>query len=141
MATLNKTREAIRNRKKVSAFAAVELDFNDFEDIAGVAELVELPEDALIIGVHLNVKAAFNAGTSITVALKADAATIAAAISIATTGVKTLTVTKVDTGNGAKLTATAVIVGALPTTGLATILVEYVEYNKNTGELTPYSTT
>ena len=54
---------------------------------------------------------------------------------------KTLTVTKVDTGTGAKLTATAVIVGALPTTGKATILVEYVEYNKNTGELTPYSTT
>lgn len=143
MATLNRTREGIRNQKKGVCVASALIKFDDFTDIAGVAELIELPEDALVIAAHLYVKIAFNAGTSMTLQLKSGSDSIFAAVSVQSTGLKATAAPplKADTGVGSKLTATVVIVGALPTVGAVVAVVEYIEYNKNTGEYTDYSTT
>ncbi len=141
MATLNKTREGQRNQKKGISVAHATIDFSEFDATGDVAELFELPENAHIARIHLNVKTAFNAGTSMVIVGKLGASTVMASISIATTGVKTLTVTQLDAGTGAQFTLTTTVVGAMPTAGKAEIMVEYIEYTKNSGELTDYSAT
>ena len=141
MTTLNKTRIGTRNRKKKIEVAAFTLDGADeFAAVSDVSEIAELPEDALIIEASLFVKTAFI--TSAVITLKLDGV----AIRVFNVGTSTGNIAgaaltaKLDSGVGGKLTAT--LTGSASVgTGVAVVLVNYVEYNKVTGELTPYSTT
>ena len=141
MTTLNKTREGTRNRKKAISFATANLDGADeFAAIGDVSELAEIPEDALIMEASIFVKAAFIAAAVIT--LKLDGVAIRVFnVGTSTGNVAGVALTaKLDSGIGGKLTAT-LTGSATVGTGEAVVAVSYVEYNKTTGELTPYSTT
>jgi hypothetical protein len=141
MATKNKTREGTRNRKKQIEVAASVLDGADeFAAVGDVSELQEIAEDALIIEATCFVKSAFI--TSAVITLKLDGVAIRVFnVGTSTGNIAGVALTaKLDSGIGGKLTAT-LSGSATVGTGVAVILVDYVEYNKNTGELTPYSTT
>ncbi len=141
MATLNKTREGTRNQKRGTSIGHANITIADYDATLDLAELFNIPENAHIVRAHLNVKTAFNAGTSITFTIRLGTTIFVAAISVATTGVKTLTVTPLDSGVGGLCILLPTIVGALPTTGEAELMVEYIEYDKSTGEYTDYSAT
>jgi len=141
MAVLNRTRIGLRNQKKSVCASHAELTFEDFPASGDVAQVFAIPEDSLLTAINLNVKEAFNAGASIVIAATLNGAPVMASISIATTGIKTLTVTKRDSGAGGLLLVTCTIVGAVPTAGKADLIVDYTEYTKNSGEYTEYSTT
>lgn len=143
MATFNRTREGSRNQKKGVCVAAATIDMADIPASGDIAELFDLPENALVTGVRMNVKTAFTGGSAsaATLLMALGGATISAAMSIFTTGVKTLTVTSRDTGVGGIVTAVCAFTGGVPTVGSVEVMVEYIEYTKNTGELTNYSTT
>jgi len=141
MATLNKTREGTRNQKKGITVGHANITIADYAATLDVAELFDIPENAHIVRAHLNVKTAFNAGTSITFTFRIGTDILVAAISAATTGIKSLTVTQRDSGVGGFCNLLPTIVGAIPTTGEAEFMLEYIEYDKNNGEYTDYSAT
>ena len=141
MTTLNKTRISTRNRKKQIEVAVAIVDGADeFAAVGDVSELQEIPENALILEASCFVKSAFITSGVITIKLGATAVRVFN-VGTSTGNVAGVGLTaKLDSGVGAKLTAT-LSGSATVGTGIALITVTYVEYTKNTDELTPYSTT
>jgi len=139
MAYVNLTRKANNSCKKSTSYFATELDVKD-PDIGLVSVnllLGNLPPNAIITNAYLHRVVASNAATTATVALgTAEAgAQIMAAADIKGTGKVGSLVGQILTGSGKPLYAALTITGA-QTAGKFYVVVEYLEPNKVTGELT-----
>lgn len=139
MAHVNLTRKANNSCKKSKSYFAAELDVKD-SDVGLVSAnllLGNLPPNAIITDAYLHRVVASNAATTATVALgTAEAgAQIMAAADIKGTGKVGSLVGQILTGSGKPLYAALTITGA-QTTGKFYVVVEYLEPNKVTGELT-----
>lgn len=105
--------------------------------------LVNLPELAVITDAYVVVNTAANSATAATVAVGTTegGAQVLAATSVAAvpvTGVAGTIVAKQKTSTGVQLYAALVFTGATTNFGDFTIVVEYTEYDKNTGEYTKF---
>ena len=139
MAYVNLTRKANNSCKKSKSYFAAELDVKD-PDVGLVSVnllLGNLPPNAIITDAYLHRVVASNAATTATVALgTAEAgAQIMAAADIKGTGKVGSQVGQILTGSGKPLYAALTITGA-QTAGKFYVVVEYLEPNKVTGELT-----
>ena len=139
MAYVNLTRKANNSCKKSKSYFATELDVKD-PDVGLVSVnllLGNLPPNAIITDAYLHRVVASNAVTTATVALgTAEAgAQIMAAADIKGTGKVGSLVGQILTGSGKPLYAALTITGA-QTAGKFYVVVEYLEPNKVTGELT-----
>ena len=139
MAYVNLTRKANNSCKKSKSYFAAELDVKD-TDVGLVSVnllLGNLPPNAIITDAYLHRVVASNAATTATVALgTAEAgAQIMAAADIKGTGKVGSLVGQILTGSGKPLYAALTITGA-QTAGKFYVVVEYLEPNKVTGELT-----
>lgn len=139
MAYVNLTRKANNSCKKSKSYFAAELDVKD-SDVGLVSVnllLGNLPPNAIITDAYLHRVVASNAVTTATVALgTAEAgAQIMAAADIKGTGKVGSLVGQILTGSGKPLYAALTITGA-QTAGRFYVVVEYLEPNKVTGELT-----
>lgn len=139
MAYVNLTRKANNSCKKSKSYFAAELDVKD-SDVGLVSAnllLGNLPPNAIITDAYLHRVVASNAATTATVALgTAEAgAQIMAAADIKGTGKVGSLVGQILTGSGKPLYAALTITGA-QTAGKFYVVVEYLEPNKVTGELT-----
>lgn len=139
MAYVNLTRKANNSCKKSKSCFATELDVKD-SDVGLVSAnllLGNLPPNAIITDAYLHRVVASNAATTATVALgTAEAgAQIMAAADIKGTGKVGSLVGQILTGSGKPLYAALTITGA-QTAGKFYVVVEYLEPNKVTGELT-----
>lgn len=139
MAYVNLTRKANNSCKKSKSYFAAELDVKD-SDVGLVSVnllLGNLPPNAIITDAYLHRVVASNAATTATVALgTAEAgAQIMAAADIKGTGKVGSLVGQILTGSGKPLYAALTITGA-QTAGKFYVVVEYLEPNKVTGELT-----
>lgn len=139
MAYVNLTRKANNSCKKSKSYFASEIDVKD-TDVGLVSVnllLGNLPPNAIITDAYLHRVVASNAATTATVALgTAEAgAQIMAAADIKGTGKVGSLVGQILTGSGKPLYAALTITGA-QTAGKFYVVVEYLEPNKVTGELT-----
>ena len=105
--------------------------------------LVNLPEFAVITDAYVVVDTAANSATTATVAVGTTEGgeQVLAATSVDTvpaTGVAGTLVAKQKTGTGVQLYAALVFTGATTNFGDFTIVIEYTEYDKNTGEYTKF---
>lgn len=139
MAYVNLTRKANNSCKKSKSYFAAELDVKD-PDVGLVSVnllLGNLPPNAIITDAYLHRSVASNAATTATVALGTveAGAQIMAAADIKGTGKVGSLVGQILTGSGKPLYAALTITGA-QTAGKFYVVVEYLEPNKVTGELT-----
>lgn len=139
MAYVNLTRKANNSCKKSKSYFAAELDVKD-HDVGLVSVnllLGNLPPNAIITDAYLHRVVASNAVTTATVALGTveAGAQIMAAADIKGTGKVGSLVGQILTGSGKPLYAALTITGA-QTAGKFYVVVEYLEPNKVTGELT-----
>lgn len=139
MAYVNLTRKANNSCKKSKSYFAAELDVKD-TDVGLVSVnllLGNLPPNAIITDAYLHRVVASNAATTATVALGTveAGAQIMAAADIKGTGKVGSLVGQILTGSGKPLYAALTITGA-QTAGKFYVVVEYLEPNKVTGELT-----
>lgn len=139
MAYVNLTRKANNSCKKSKSYFAAELVVKD-PDVGLVSVnllLGNLPPNAIITDAYLHRVVASNAATTATVALGTveAGAQIMAAADIKGTGKVGSLVGQILTGSGKPLYAALTITGA-QTAGKFYVVVEYLEPNKVTGELT-----
>lgn len=139
MAYKNLTRKDNNSCKKSKSYFAALVDVKD-SDVGLVSTnllLANLPPNAIITDAYLHRVVASNAATTATVALGTaeGGAQIMAAADIKGTGKVGSLVGQILTGSGKPLYAALTITGA-QTAGKFYIIVEYLEPNKVTGELT-----
>jgi hypothetical protein len=107
--------------------AQLTVDFSNVVDTAVAVNAIDLPYGAQVVGGDVIVDTAFNAGTSIV--LDIGDATVANRyvndVNLAATG-RTALVPTGYVSDGAVISITPVIVGAVPTAGSARITVQYV---------------
>lgn len=148
MAHTNATRYGeIAQKKGVSVLAIVLEDAlykeNGLTIAAGNANFLvaNLPANAVIKDAYVNVEKASNAATTATVQLGTaeGGAQVLAALDVKTVGVAGTLVGKLATGTGQPIYMKVALAGATTTVGKATLVVEYTEYEKNTGEYTQFS--
>lgn len=135
----NLTRKANNSSKKSKSYFATEIDVKD-ADVGLVSVnllLGNLPPNAIITDAYVHRVTASNAATTATVALGTTeaGAQIMAAADIKGVGKVGTLVGQILTGSGKPLYAALVITGA-QTAGKFIVVVEYLEPNKVTGELT-----
>lgn len=139
MANVNLTRKGNNSCKKSKSYFATQLDVKD-SDVGLVTTnllLANLPPNAIITDAYVHREVASNAATSATVALGTTegGAQIMAAADLKGTGKIGSLVGQILTGSGKPLFAALTITGA-QTAGKFYVVVEYLEPNKVTGELT-----
>lgn len=139
MANVNLTRKGNNSCKKSKSYFATQLDVKD-SDVGLVSTnllLANLPPNAIITDAYVHREVASNAVTSATVALGTaeGGAQIMAAADLKGTGKVGSLVGQILTGSGKPLFAALTITGA-QTAGKFYVVVEYLEPNKVTGELT-----
>lgn len=139
MANVNLTRKGNNSCKKSKSYFATQLDVKD-SDVGLVTTdllLANLPSNAIITDAYVHREVASNAATSATVALGTaeGGAQIMAAADLKGTGKIGSLVRQILTGSGKPLFAALTITGA-QTAGKFYVVVEYLEPNKVTGELT-----
>lgn len=139
MANVNLTRKGNNSCKKSKSYFATQLDVKD-SDVGLVTTnllLANLPPNAIITDAYVHREVASNAATSATVALGTTegGAQIMAAADLKGTGKVGSLVGQILTGSGKPLFAALTITGA-QTAGKFYVVVEYLEPNKVTGELT-----
>lgn len=108
---------------------------------AGNYLVVNLPQDAVITDAYAVVNTVSNAATAATVALgttEGGAQIMAAADIKAATGVVGSLVGKLKTGTGLPVYMTLVYTGATTNYGDVTVVIEYTEYRKTSGEYTQF---
>lgn len=103
-------------------------------------KLANLPENCLITGAYIMVNTAADSVTSATGSLgTAEGGTeILSAADLKATGVQGTFTGELDTGSGVELYLRLVLSGATTAVGDFTIVVEYLEYEKTTGEYTRF---
>lgn len=139
MANVNLTRKGNNSCKKSKSYFATQLDVKD-SDVGLVTTnllLANFPPNAIITDAYVHREVASNAVTSATVALGTTegGAQIMAAADLKGTGKIGSLVGQILTGSGKPLFAALTITGA-QTAGKFYVVVEYLEPNKVTGELT-----
>lgn len=139
MANVNLTRKGNNSCKKSKSYFATQLDVKD-SDVGLVTTnllLANLPPNAIITDAYVHREVASNAATSASVALGTTegGAQIMAAADLKGTGKIGSLVGQILTGSGKPLFAALTITGA-QTAGKFYVVVEYLEPNKVTGELT-----
>jgi hypothetical protein len=139
MAYINLTRKANNSCKKSKSYFASEIDVKD-TDVGLVSVnllLGNLPPNAIVTDAYVHRVVASNAATTATVALGTveAGAQIMAAADIKGTGKVGSLVGQILTGSGKPLYAALTITG-VQTAGKFYVVVEYLEPNKVTGELT-----
>ena len=140
MATINRTREAERSLKKSYSVSSVTLKADDITADTDILQLFNIPENSLIYDAEVISKVPFNPGTSLTVEGRYGGNQVFAPVDLTSiAGIIVLVVTKRDSGAGGFFTLTTSLGGALPTVGEFEIMVKYIEYTKNNGELTQLS--
>lgn len=144
MAYTDKTRYGEMAQKKVSSVFAAELSFGTADENVALATghylVAKLPPEAVITNAYVHVVTASDAATSAVATLgTAEAGTqILSAANLKTAGKQgtftgqSLTTTGVDVYLGITLTGAA-------TVGKFLVVIEYLEYSKNTGEYTQIS--
>lgn len=140
MAYKDLTRKGNNSCKKSNSYFATLVDVTD-SDVGLVSTnllLGNLPANAIITDAYVHRVTASNAATTATVALGTaeGGAQIMAAADIKGTGKIGSLVGQILTGTGKPLYAALAIAGA-QTAGKFYVVVEYLEPNKVTGELTP----
>lgn len=145
MALVNATYAGVAAQKKVVRIACFTVDKELFTALnmpVGPAKsallAVNLPEQSLIVGAHVIVEEASNAATSAAITVgtgegKTDIITTADLKAKAVTSDVELAIA---TGSGTPLVVGLEYVGAVTNVGKAQVIVEYIEYTKNSGEYT-----
>jgi len=141
MATINRTREAERSLKKSYSVSSVTLTPEDITADLDVLEMFHIPRNSIVTDVNAIIKTSFNPGVALTVEGDLGTTIVMNALDIAAApGVQTPSVLKANTDTGDFFTLEIALAGGLPTVGEVEIIVEYIEYTKNNGELTQLST-
>lgn len=104
----------------------------------GNHELASLPPDAIITDAYVFVKTVSDAATSkvITLGTASGGSQIMSAGDLTNAGDEGTFTGQSDTGSGVTLWLGVTVVGAETAVGKYVIVVEYLEYNKNTGDYT-----
>lgn len=102
--------------------------------------VAKLPAAAVITNAMVVVESAADSATTATIALGTaeGGAQLIAATDLKTVAVAGSLVAKRATGTGQAVYARIVLTGATTTVGIANVILEYVEYNKNDGEYTNF---
>ena len=149
MATQNLTRgdNGVRNQKKGVCVAATTVTYDEILTSGDSYELFVLPENSIIMSASILVKTASNSATSAAVDLGyagsdvlVDGGNLKSTAGTVLSGGTNAVVPGSDTGTGKTVTFKHTFVGA-PTAGEFVVVIEYVEYTKNSGEYTEYSAT
>ena len=137
MATLDKTRLRSAAKKKVRAVAAVELYYSDF-NATDTLQVFKLPENCLITAAYTVVKTAANASSTLSIGSTPSGTDLATGVSLTATGGGggAVITSEVDTGTGTSIYVTP---NQALTAGRFYVIVEYIEYTRNNGELTSYN--
>lgn len=149
MANTNVTRVGTLAQKKVvrvhsthvgPAFIAEAIKLGAAAGVTGNYLVANLPRDAVITDAYVVVDEASNAATTATVALGTaeGGAQIMAAADVKTTGVKGTLVGKLKTGTGQPVYMALAYTGATTNYGSFTVVIEYTEFRKNSGEYTEF---
>ena len=103
-------------------------------------KLANLPEKALITNAYIMVNTASDAATSATgtIGTTEGGNDILDAADLKTLGQEGTFAGLLDTGSGKELYLRLAIVGAATAVGDFTVVLEYIEYEKNTGEYTAF---
>lgn len=140
---VDKTRENdFMQKKGVCLFAGeVNEGTEDAQIPAGTSEdyqLANLPPEAVITDAFVHVVTASDAATSAvaTLGTTEGGSEIASAIDLATVGEQGTFTGQSATGSGVPLWLGVTYTGAATNVGEYIVVVEYIEYNKNTGEYT-----
>lgn len=132
MATVNKTRLAHANEKKVYSVAAARLKVADFSG-TDTLQLFTIPENCLITAARCVVKTAGQANLVLDMGLTASGNELQNDLDVdAASVVGGALTTAIDSGTGKTVYLTP---SAAPTAGEFDIIVEYIEYRRNNGEL------
>lgn len=141
MAYTDLTRKGTFAQKRAASYFVAHVVETEDTDLATAGNylIAHLPADALITDVYVNVKTASNATTpTVKLGTAENGGQIMAATSIGTIGVVGALVGEVDTGSGADLYLTVAGTGGTKV-GDYVIVIEYLEYDKATGEYTRIS--
>jgi len=142
MAFTDKTREANFAQKKGVCLVAAEIvegtESYEIPAATGNFLLANIPPDAIITNAYIQVKTAADAATSATAKLgTAEGGTeVLSAANLKTLGKQGTFTGHVETGTGAELYLGLTVTGAATNVANYVVVVEYVEYRKNTGEYT-----
>ena len=142
MAFTDKTRAGdFAQKKGVSLLAAEVVEGTESFAIPAVTGnylIANIPPDAIITGAFVQVKTASDAATSSTVKLGTaeGGSEVLSAANLKTLGKQGTFTGHVETGSGAELYLGLTVTGAATNVANYVVVVEYVEYRKNTGELT-----
>ena len=142
MANIDMTRENDFSQKKGVCLFAGEVNegTESFEipAITGNYLLANIPPDVIITDAYVQVKTASDAATTAVAKLgTAEAGSqILASANLKTVGKQGTFGTQIDSGTGVELYLGVTVTGAATAVGKYVVVVEYVEYTKNTGELT-----
>lgn len=142
MTAINKTRLGLFAQKKAISVMAIDLDASEFDDeftAAGSYVVAALPPRSLIIAAQVTVVEASDFASDVspaTLGTTEGGSEILSAIDPTSTGNTGTFAGAFDTGSGVDvyLETTAAL-----TAGKSILIVEYVEYDKNTGEYTKFT--
>lgn len=139
MATYNQTRNATNSQKKSISISSATLKFTEQAVASGESVSVfNLPANAVVTNAFFMVETGLtNATATGKITVGSTDAIAAVAFAGVAGAVKGGAVTKVPTLTGAEVTVT--IGTANATDGEVVAVVEYIEYDKATGELTNFS--
>jgi len=144
MATQNLTRKNRFNEKRKVAVFTAELDYENLLNTSGdIYQLFQLPKNSLVTHASAIVQTAFDSATSASLDLGfagddtlIDGADLTSAAGTELSGGTNVVVPAIKQTGGI-VTAVPTYTGAT-TTGKILVRIEYIEYNKVTGELTEY---
>jgi len=132
------TRLRDNSEKKSTCVSAINVNMNtDTLDGAGPHPALVLPKDAVIVAAGVAVTTAMDAGITADLGVAGGSEVLAAADLDDTDPKRADLGTPIATETGMTLDLTF---SALPTVGNVSVFVEYLEYDKGTGELTDYAT-
>lgn len=145
MAYTDKTREGEFSQKKsICVFASpvkIGVEDGNIANVTGNYLVAKLPPESVITNAYVHVKTASDAATSATLSLGTTEAgsQILSAADLKATGEQGTFTGQSLTGTGVDLYMRAAITGAATNVGEFIVVVEYLEYEKNTGEYTEIS--
>lgn len=136
MATYDQTRSGKNSEKKSICSSSALINFGDQAVAIGESVAVfTLPAKAVVTNAYFVVESGVTGATATGKITVGSTDAIAAVAFAGVAGaIKGGTVTKVNTGTGAEVAVTVGVANA--TAGSVTVIVEYHEYEKSTGELT-----
>lgn len=143
MADLTRYNNAFK-KKLVSVMAMVIAEGTDKGDIAAASDnhlVGYLPDNAIITDAYIHVKTASDAATSAvaTLGTASAGAEILSAADLATEGKAGTFTGQSDTGSGKPVYLGLTYTGAATAVGEYVVTIEYLEYTKNSQELTKFS--